>query len=390
MKITVVGCGYVGLSLSTLLSQENDVLCVDINQKKIDQINKRICPLKDKLIEEYFNSKTFSLVARQANKQVYANSKLVIICTPTNYDMTTNEFDTNKVENVICDIIKINNKIPIFIKSTVPVGFTEKMRKKYSNQNIYFSPEFLREGKALFDNLNPSRIIVGGRTKEAKHFANLLLNCAKKNQNEIPVKFMKSSEAEAVKLFSNSYLAMRISFFNELDSYCESNDLITKDVIEGIGHDSRIGNFYDNPSFGYGGYCLPKDTQQLLNNYKKVPNKIIQAIVDANTTRKDFIAEQILKKNPKVVGVFRLAMKESSDNFRESAVQGIMKRIKAKGVEVIIYEPFLDADEFFRSKVFKSLQEFISRSDIIIANRNSKDLKSVQEKVYTRDLFNEN
>ncbi len=390
MLITVVGCGYVGLSLSTLLSVENEVVCLDIDQNRIDQINKRISPLKDPLIEEYFHSKNLNLSALQADKQEYAKSNLIIICTPTNYDTKTNEFDTQKVESVISDVIGINRKIPIFIKSTVPVGFTEKMRDKYKSKSIYFSPEFLREGKALFDNLNPSRIIVGGNNHEAKNFANLLLNCADKNKNEIPIKFMMSSEAEAVKLFSNSYLAMRISFFNELDSYCEANDLVSHDVIEGIGYDSRIGNFYNNPSFGYGGYCLPKDTQQLLNNYKQVPNKIIQAIVDANTTRKDFIAEQILKKNPRVVGVYRLAMKESSDNFRESAVQGIMKRIKAKGVEVIIYEPFLDAEEFFRSKVINNLKEFFDRSDLIIANRNSPDLNSVQEKVYTRDLFQEN
>lgn len=390
MSVTVIGCGYVGLSLATLLSQENKVLCIDIDQKKIDQINSRISPIKDPLIEEYFNSKDLNLTALQVNKQEYINSELVIICTPTNYDTKTNEFDTENVENVICDVLENNNKIPIFIKSTVPVGFTKKMREKYNSQNIYFSPEFLREGKALFDNLNPSRIIVGGNTKEAKNFASLLLNCAKKNKNQIPVKFMESSEAEAVKLFSNSYLAMRVSFFNELDTYCESNSLDTKDVIEGIGHDSRIGNFYNNPSFGYGGYCLPKDTQQLLTNYKKVPNKIIQAIVEANTTRKDFIAEQIIKKNPKVVGVFRLTMKENSDNFRDSAVQGVMKRIKAKGIEVVIYEPSLESDEFFRSKVIKDLQEFIKISDLIIANRNSPELNSVQGKVYTRDLFKKN
>ncbi len=390
MTITVIGCGYVGLSLATLLSQKNKVLCTDIDQKKIDQINKRISPIKDSLIEEYFNSKDLNLIAHKVNSQDYNNSNLAIICTPTNYDKKTNEFDTTNVENVIRDIIETNNQIPIFIKSTVPVGFTNKMREKYNSQNIYFSPEFLREGNALLDNLMPSRIIVGGNTQEAKNFAKLLLNCVEKNKNQVPVTYMESSEAEAVKLFSNSFLAMRVSFFNELDTYCESNDLDTKNVIEGVGLDSRIGNYYNNPSFGYGGYCLPKDTQQLLNNYKKVPNKIIQAIVDANTTRKDFIASQIINRNPRVVGVFRLTMKENSDNFRDSAVQGIMKRIKAKGIEVIIYEPSLDTDEFYRSKVINNLQEFVKKSDLIIANRNSNELNFVRDKVYTRDLFHEN
>lgn len=390
MTITVIGCGYVGLSLATLLSQKNDVLCYDIDQNKIDQINNRISPIKDPLIEEYFNNKDLNLIADKVNSQGYKNSKLAIICTPTNYDKKTNEFDTKNVENVISDIIEVNNKVPIFIKSTVPVGFTNKMREKYHSHNIYFSPEFLREGNALLDNLMPSRIIVGGNTQEAKNFASLLLNCVQKNKNQVPVKFMESSEAEAVKLFSNSFLAMRVSFFNELDTYCESNILDTKNVIEGVGLDSRIGNYYNNPSFGYGGYCLPKDTQQLLNNYKKVPNKIIQAIVDANTTRKDFIATQIINRNPRVVGVFRLTMKENSDNFRDSAVQGIMKRIKAKGIEVIIYEPSLDSEEFFRSKVINNLSEFVKKSDLIIANRNSNELKFVQEKVYSRDLFQEN
>ena len=321
-------------------------------------------------------------------KDAYKDAEIVIICTPTNYDVQTNEFDTSTVENCVKETLEINSKASIFIKSTIPVGFTNKIRQELNKKNIYFSPEFLREGKSLKDNIKPSRIIVGGFSKEAKKFSNLLLEIS---QNKtVPVEFMESTEAEAVKLFANTYLAMRIAFFNELDTYCETKKLSTKEVIKGIGHDPRIGNFYNNPSFGYGGYCLPKDTQQLLRNYNSVPNNIISATVSANTTRKDYIAEQIINRKPKIVGVYRLTMKHNSDNFRDSAIQGIMKRIKAKGLNVIVYEPYLLEDSFFNSKVEKDLKKFKATSDIIIANRFEEELRDVVDKVYTRDLFGEN
>ena len=388
MKLTIVGTGYVGLSLATLFSRYHSVIALDIDKEKVKKINDRIAPIEDDELTTMFISKDLDLESTTIIKKAYEGSKIVIICTPTNYDPKTNEFDTSSVESCIKDALSINNKASIFIKSTIPVGFTETMRKKFNTRNIYFSPEFLREGKAIIDNKKPSRIIVGGLSDEAKVFANLLLEISE--LKDIPVELMDSSEAEAVKLFANTYLAMRISFFNELDTYCESKQLNTKEVIKGICHDPRIGNFYNNPSFGYGGYCLPKDTQQLLKNYSSVPNNIISATVSANTTRKDYIAEQIIKKNPEVVGVYRLTMKHNSDNFRDSAIQGIMKRIKAKGIEVIIYEPYLLEDAFFNSKVEKNLSQFKSSSDLIVANRFDEELRDVIHKVYTRDLFGEN
>ena len=390
MNIAIIGCGYVGLSLAVLLSTKFKVKCFDIDDQKIDFINNRVSPIKDDLITKYFKKYNLKLSGLRKSDKVYSSSDLAIVCTPTNYDAKTNEFDTSSVEQTIKEIIKVNKEIPVFIKSTVPVGFTANLRKKYKKNNIFFSPEFLREGKALYDNLYPSRIIVGGETSEAKKFANLLLDCAANKNKSLPVILMDSTEAESVKLFSNTYLAMRVAFFNELDSYCETNNLDSKNVIEGIGHDPRIGNYYNNPSFGYGGYCLPKDTQQLLKNYEKVPNNIIGAIVEANSTRKEFIANQIISKNPKVLGIYRLVMKEGSDNFRESAIQGVMKRAKAKGIPIIIYEPKLDSKEFFGSEVYSNLKKFIDDADLIIANRYSDELKHAGDKIYTRDIFREN
>ncbi len=388
MKITVVGTGYVGVSLATLLSQKHEVIALDIDSNKVEKINKRVPTIDDLELKLLFDQVNLNLSATEDRKLAYENCKIAIICTPTNYDVNTNEFDTSTVETCIADALENSDKITIIIKSTIPVGFTEKMREKFSYENIYFSPEFLREGKSIFDNKNPSRIIVGGFSKEAKEFANLLFEISEKE--DVPLELMKSSEAEAVKLFANTYLAMRISFFNELDTYCETKKLNTKEVIKGIGHDPRIGNYYNNPSFGYGGYCLPKDTQQLLKNYDNVPNNIISATVLANTTRKDYIAEQIIKEKPKIVGVYRLVMKNGSDNFRDSAMQGIMKRIKAKGINVIVYEPYLSEDFFFNSKIEKDLHQFKTTSDLIIANRFDEELRDVIDKVYTRDLFGEN
>ncbi len=390
MKITVVGAGYVGLSLSSLISQFHEVVCLDIDQKKVDMINKRLCPINDLELNHIFKNKKINLIATLDKKLAYKYSDIIIISTPTNYDERTNQFDVSSIERVVNDIIEIDRNIPIFIKSTVPVGFTEKLCKMTNKKNIYFSPEFLREGQAVNDNLYPSRIIVGGNTKEAKKFSDLLVQISKIQKNEVPVLFMNSKEAEAVKLFSNTYLAMRIAYFNEMDTYSELRNLDIRSIIKGVGYDTRIGNYYNNPSFGYGGYCLPKDSQQLLANYKDVPNNIIKAIVEANSTRKDFIAAQILKKKPKIIGIFRLSMKEGSDNFRESSVQGVMKRLKAKGLEVIIYEPDLKDKNFFGSKVINNLTDFLNLSDIIVANRYSGDLDEVSEKVYTRDLFQEN
>jgi len=391
MKITVVGAGYVGLSLAALFSKNHCVIALDIDPEKIEKINKRIAIFDDDLLIDLFNNEDLNLKATLNESEAYSQSDYIIISAPTNYDPNTNAFNVSIVESIIKNIILSGNNCPIIIKSTVPVGFTETCRVKFSKKNIYFSPEFLREGKAVYDNTYPSRIIVGGTNEEAKLFGKLLLDVTnKKSFNKIPLLFMESSEAEAVKLFSNTFLAMRIAYFNELDSFCETNKLDTKNIIEGVGHDNRIGNYYNNPSFGYGGYCLPKDTHQLLKNYNNVPNNIITAIVDANKTRKDFIAEQIIKKKPKVVGIFRLIMKEGSDNFRDSSIQGIIRRIKAKGIETVIYEPMLEEKLFFGSKVIPELEIFFNISDLIVANRNSSELDSVREKLYTRDIFQEN
>ena len=388
MKLTIVGCGYVGLSLAVLLSQYNEVLAFDIDEEKVRKINNKESPIIENELIKLLQDNSLNLRATSIKKEAFNNSNFVIISTPTNYDVVTNEFNVESVEKAIDDARNFAPAATIIIKSTIPVGFTEKIRKKLDNKNIYFSPEFLREGKAVFDNQNPSRIIIGGNTKNARVFSNLLVQICKKNTNSVPIEYMSSTEAEAVKLFSNTFLAMRIAYFNELDSFCETNQLSSEKVINGVGQDPRIGTHYNNPSFGYGGYCLPKDTQQLLKNYDTVPNNIIKAIVDANTTRKEFIASQIIKKNPSVVGVYRLVMKEGSDNFRESSVQGVMKRIKSKGIKVLIYEPSMDEDKFFGSDVTKNLESFKSQSDIIIANRNHDDLNDVANKVYSRDIFN--
>ena len=387
MKITVVGTGYVGLSLATLLSQFHEVIALDIDQTRIDNINNKILPIEDVDIEEFFKNKKLNLVATKNKELAYKNASFIIVCVPTNYDIETNEFDTSSVESVIKNSIEYNPNCPIIIKSTVPVGFTKKINTKFDSKNIVFSPEFLREGKALYDNLNPSRIIVGDKGKIGQDFSNLLKQVISEKIKNIPIELIESSEAEAVKLFSNTYLAMRISYFNELDTYCEIHNLDTANVIKGIGYDPRIGNYYNNPSFGYGGYCLPKDTQQLLKNYDDVPNKLMQAIVETNETRKDFISEQILKKNARIIGIYRLVMKEGSDNIRDSAVQGIIKRLKAKGAEVIIYEPKLKDNSFMESIIIKDLSIFMNKSNLIVANRFSDELSSVEHKIYTRDIF---